>query len=43
MKYLQALEIIEKNLYKKTETFKYKKPHSFEVLNIFLKGYFLKD
>ncbi len=42
MKYLQALEIIEKNLYKKTETLNIKTSFFSEVLNIFLKGYFLK-
>ena len=35
MKYLQALEIIEKNLYKKTETLNIKTSFFSEVLNIF--------
>ena len=42
MKYLQALEIIEKNLYKKTETLNIKTSFFSEVLNTFLKGHFLK-
>ena len=42
MKYLQALNIIEKNHYNKSEILNIKTSFFSDVLNVFLQGYFLK-